>query len=361
MARTPRYVTLFRDALLAVRPKAITIPGTNPPVVGVPKIRETTRLHYNKYDFQELGRKHEYTFQLPEGHLLELSIQLYENDKDFWRLFAYSVVDGNKSSGMLFSVNLTTGRDDNGTILLQQKLKLATRGLTTDERSASVEALAIRLREAGLAVSEGRDVVFSPFEARTGSFTRSTAAVFIRDFVITAVLKGHYMANKGYSLPGLDDVAQPILAARSFTPSLVGEGTFDPTNSADARERAMAEVVRRPGQTAFREAVRQAYEGRCAVTGCDCSETVQAAHINSYLGPHCDYVENGLLLRVDIHLLFDRKRLAIDSRTMKIVLAPALKATKYRELDGKAVSVPKDPKLHPNREALDKHRQEAGL
>jgi putative restriction endonuclease len=122
-----------------------------------------------------------------------------------------------------------------------------------------------------------------------------------------------------------------------------------------------AEVVRRPGQSAFRNAVLRAYEGRCAVTGCDFSGTLDAAHIGGYRGQHTDHVENALLLRTDIHALFDAKLLGIDSKTKKIRISPVLKTTVYRELEGKVVSVPADPKFHPNRESLDKHREAAGL
>ena len=44
---------------------------------------------------------------------------------------------------------------------------------------------------------------------------------------------------------------------------------FDPTSLADGRERTMASVVRRRGQPKFREALLEAYEGKCAVTGCE--------------------------------------------------------------------------------------------
>ncbi len=48
-----------------------------------------------------------------------------------------------------------------------------------------------------------------------------------------------------------------------------------------------------------------AYGGRCAVTNCDIEDVLEAAHISPYNGPSTDQVYNGLLLRTDIHTLFD--------------------------------------------------------
>ncbi|WP_336979879.1 HNH endonuclease signature motif containing protein [Altererythrobacter fulvus] len=48
-----------------------------------------------------------------------------------------------------------------------------------------------------------------------------------------------------------------------------------------------------------------AYEGRCAISGCDVREVLEAAHIMPYLGEETNDVRNGLLLRADLHTLFD--------------------------------------------------------
>jgi putative restriction endonuclease len=69
-----------------------------------------------------------------------------------------------------------------------------------------------------------------------------------------------------------------------------------------------AEQVIRPrlGQGTFRVAVTQAYHGACAVSGEHSLPVLDVAHIQGYAdgGPHD--VRNGLLLRADIHRLFDR-------------------------------------------------------
>jgi putative restriction endonuclease len=62
----------------------------------------------------------------------------------------------------------------------------------------------------------------------------------------------------------------------------------------------------RLGQGAFRTAVTDAYDRRCALTGEKTLPALQASHIKPYAssGPH--RVDNGLLLRADLHQLFDR-------------------------------------------------------
>lgn len=62
----------------------------------------------------------------------------------------------------------------------------------------------------------------------------------------------------------------------------------------------------RLGQGAFRVLVTDAYQRRCAITGERTLPVLEAAHIRPYSdnGPHL--VSNGLLLRSDLHTLFDR-------------------------------------------------------
>ncbi len=61
----------------------------------------------------------------------------------------------------------------------------------------------------------------------------------------------------------------------------------------------------RLGQGAFRVAVTDAYQRRCAITGEKTLPVLEAAHIKPYAddGPHL--ITNGLLLKSDFHTLFD--------------------------------------------------------
>lgn len=68
----------------------------------------------------------------------------------------------------------------------------------------------------------------------------------------------------------------------------------------------------RIGQGAFRVAVTDAYQRRCAITGEKTLPVLQAAHIKPYASGGEHLVTNGLLLRSDIHTLFDSGYVTID-------------------------------------------------
>jgi hypothetical protein len=95
----------------------------------------------------------------------------------------------------------------------------------------------------------------------------------------------------------------------------------------------------RQGQAAFRSSLLVAYRRRCAVTGCILEPVLEAAHII----PHAegtDYrTSNGLLLRSDIHTLFDLYHLSVDSRG-QIYLSKEAMNTDYRQFHGKTIRLP---------------------
>ncbi|MBE2321408.1 HNH endonuclease, partial [Solirubrobacter sp. CPCC 204708] len=64
-------------------------------------------------------------------------------------------------------------------------------------------------------------------------------------------------------------------------------------------------VAQRRGQSTFRNQLLEAYDLRCAITGSNAVAVLEAAHICPYRGDHTNRVDNGLLLRADIHTLFD--------------------------------------------------------
>ena len=65
---------------------------------------------------------------------------------------------------------------------------------------------------------------------------------------------------------------------------------------------------------------------------------------------------NGMLLRADLHTLFDLGLICVHTSTSKVVIAPKLKGTSYESLNGKSVRLPANATLWPSK-ALDYHRQ----
>ena len=136
---------------------------------------------------------------------------------------------------------------------------------------------------------------------------------------------------------------------------------FDPRDTIDARERILAQIVRRRGQREFREKLLLAYGRRCAITGCDLVEVLEAAHIVPYKGPATNDVQNGLLLRADIHTLFDLGLIAVEPESLKVILAPGIGGTNYQELAGVRIRMPADPQQRPSPEALRFRKKWTGL
>ncbi len=171
---------------------------------------------------------------------------------------------------------------------------------------------------------------------------------------------------KGHPTPG----ASPSTSARTTdkaAPAALAQaaeaaerrGDFDVTDLADARQRVIAAIVRRQGQPAFRKALLGIYGGCCAFSGCRVPDVLDAAHILPYNGPATNHPQNGLLLRTDLHTLFDLGLLTVDTGNMTIITAPSLDGTEYADLAGRRIPVPKDSTVAPSRAALDAHRRRA--
>jgi len=140
------------------------------------------------------------------------------------------------------------------------------------------------------------------------------------------------------------------------TRSAEAAGSFSPSDAVDDRRRVLASILRRRGQPAFRSALLQAYGGRCAMTGCNVTDALEAAHIRPYFGQASNVVNNGLLLRADIHTLFDLYLVAVSPESLRIAVAPALVRTAYGELDGRKLTLPISTGLSPSVDCLAFHR-----
>ena len=91
-------------------------------------------------------------------------------------------------------------------------------------------------------------------------------------------------------------------------------------------------VSLRQGQPEFRQNLISLY-GRCMVTGCMDLQVLEACHIVPYSSSHDNSMTNGLLLRADIHTLFDGDLLTIDSDFV-VKISDKIKSDEYRALDG---------------------------
>jgi putative restriction endonuclease len=133
-------------------------------------------------------------------------------------------------------------------------------------------------------------------------------------------------------------------------------GDFDPVTSLQGKEKVFASIASRRGQRAFRVALMQAYSGCCAVTGCSLQAVLEAAHIIPYQGAQTNHIQNGVLLRADIHTLFDLHLIAVESKDMSLLISPELNGTEYENLSGSLLKIPIALSHRPSRDALRMHR-----
>jgi putative restriction endonuclease len=115
----------------------------------------------------------------------------------------------------------------------------------------------------------------------------------------------------------------------------------------------------RLGQGTFRAKIIDAYERRCAVTGERTLPVLEAAHIKPYSssGPHA--TENGLLLRSDLHTLFDRGYVTVtpklELRVSQRIRDEYENGRDYYTLDRRLVRPPVPPYPAPSAEFLEWH------
>jgi hypothetical protein len=146
-------------------------------------------------------------------------------------------------------------------------------------------------------------------------------------------------------------------------PDSIGDDAadFNPNGVADARRRVLTALAQRQGQPQFRRKLLDAYRYRCPVTACDLEEALEAAHIIPYVGPSTNHVQNGLLLRSDIHTLFDRGFIGIDPMTWTVRVHAHLQGTQYAFLADSPFRLPANKAAWPSEAALLRHLLATGL
>jgi putative restriction endonuclease len=159
----------------------------------------------------------------------------------------------------------------------------------------------------------------------------------------------------------LSDFWQNSLQDHYLSSSMLAEyakadecGDFDPTSIEDARQRQIRAIVQRRGQARFRQELMKIHDSRCQITDCAVSDVLEAAHIIPYQGSETNHIRNGLLLRSDLHILFDLYLIAIKPETYEIVLSRKLHDSTYEEFSGKILRLPLNPNIIPDA-AIETH------
>lgn len=119
-----------------------------------------------------------------------------------------------------------------------------------------------------------------------------------------------------------------------------------------------SQIVRRQGQGSFRKQLLRAYQSKCCMTETSDVAVLDAAHITSYDGPSTSTVNNGLLLRTDLHTLFDSGLLGIEPATFLIMVHESIEEPDYRALQGKRIRLPEIEGDNPSFEHLTQKWEE---
>lgn len=124
-------------------------------------------------------------------------------------------------------------------------------------------------------------------------------------------------------IPGPDDSEDASLPADDV-----------PNDSGSAYFRAIK--IRR-GQGKFRSGLLKLYDFKCAITSEGPKDVLEAAHIEPHAISGRNSFDNGLLLRADLHTLFDIGLIAVDPLNLIVMTHPSLQGTNYESLAGSLI------------------------
>lgn len=117
----------------------------------------------------------------------------------------------------------------------------------------------------------------------------------------------------------------------------------------------------RLGQGTFRVLVTDIYHRRCAITQEKTLPALEAAHIRPYADGGVHEARNGLLLRRDIHSLFDAGYVTVTPE-LRFEVSGRIKeefdnGVHYYALHGKSIEMPDNPGHRPDASALTWHNE----
>ena len=122
---------------------------------------------------------------------------------------------------------------------------------------------------------------------------------------------------------------------------LLGHGAVGETRlaAAQASADAMSSIEARRGSAALRARLLQAWGGRCAVTGCTVEELLEVAHVTPAPPTTAEQLGDAVVLRSDIHTLFDLGLMAFDDQC-RVRVSPQLRDSEYWLYNGQAIQYP---------------------
>lgn len=104
--------------------------------------------------------------------------------------------------------------------------------------------------------------------------------------------------------------------------------------SHDERETIYQAIKARRGQQAFRKNLLDLYNSTCIISGCRVVDILEAVQINPNALENKHHFSNGLLLRADLHTLFDLDLIRINPEQYLIEISDKLIGSEYEQYNG---------------------------
>ena len=133
-----------------------------------------------------------------------------------------------------------------------------------------------------------------------------------------------------------------------FQKKKVGEAQDDDVDDIEYR---WAKHILRTGQPKFKKKLLQNYNSTCVISNCNVKEVLEGAHIASHSDTGINHSSNGLLLRADIHSLFDKNKIKINPDNYTIEVDSSLKGSEYWQYNGNKINKDKNEN-YPSKEYL---------
>jgi HNH endonuclease len=191
------------------------------------------------------------------------------------------------------------------------------------------------------------DVITDAEEAARLNIYPGTVRFFLKEFVSSIRITGAQWADPGRKFVDLEPAP---------TVDLVKAADIEKQREIERLERI---TKHRPEQAKFRSELFGVYNGACAVTGCSIPEALQAAHLETLDGKDINDPCNGILLRADIHELFDAGLLSLSRDGLELETSELLTDDYYLGFKGAPVFRP--PSFAPSETHIDAHRRTSGF
>lgn len=147
-----------------------------------------------------------------------------------------------------------------------------------------------------------------------------------------------------------DETGRKILVG-ALAPNGLDQIDVSEARNDNLNNRVQVSMTQRNGQKKFRHKLLSVYGGACVISGCSVEEVLHACHINPHSRSGINLSCNGIILRADLHDLFDQNLLAIDPQNFVVNVSRRLRDTDYYDYNNRFLVARNDGKT-PSREAL---------